>query len=78
MISLKSVKKCLSRFIRNAQNVLFRTLALWHVNGYYAKRIDHISLANGWLNRFLYHRSSQGFLYLSVICKSIKEEICYT
>lgn len=61
MISLKSVKKYLSHFIRNAQNVLFRPLALWHVNGYYTKRTDQISLANGRLNRFLYHRSSQGF-----------------
>lgn len=63
----------ISLWKKNAYHVLsempkmcfFRTLVLWHVNRCYAKRKREkkqgaISLANGRLYRFLYHRTSQG------------------
>ena len=45
--------KYLSHFIRNAQNVFFRTLALSHVNRCYAKSTGEISLASDSLNSLL-------------------------
>lgn len=44
------VGKCLS-LLWDAQNVLFKTLAPWHVSESCANRTDQISLANDRLNR---------------------------